>query len=111
MRRVTSAAWDWVPDWSTNHFGDDPISSAVGTVLFLIGLPFMVPALLVTPFFLLESALQWSCLPIALAARALGVLPVTVWVKENGSVVHTESVRGWARARARRDALAGRRRR
>ena len=61
----------------------------------------MIPALLVTPFFLLESLLQWIVFPFAVFFRMVGVLPVVTWVKVDDQAPYEERVRGWRRAKAR----------
>lgn len=38
--------------------GDDPVSAVLGLIWFVLVLPFMIPALLMTPLFLIESLLQ-----------------------------------------------------
>lgn len=99
-RSITSRAWDWVPDWGTN-LGDGPISSVLGALLFIFTFPFMVPALLVTPFFVLESLLQWVVFPFVLLLRVMGVLPVVAWVQVGQYAPYEEQVRGWRRAKIR----------
>ena len=61
----------------------------------------MIPALLVTPFFLLESLLQWIVFPFAVFLRMIGALPVIAWVKVGQQAPYEERVHGWRRARAR----------
>ena len=97
---MTSRAWDWVPDWGTT-VGDGPISSIISAALFIVTFPFMIPALLVTPFFLVESLLQWLVFPFVVVLRVVGVLPVVAWVKVGNQTPHEEPVRGWRRAKAR----------
>lgn len=99
-RSLTSRAWDWVPDWGTT-VGDGPISSVISAVLFIVTFPFMIPALLVTPLFLLDSLLQWIVFPFAVAFRLIGALPVVVWVKVGDQTPYEERVQGWRRAKAR----------
>lgn len=97
---MTSRAWDWVPDWGRT-VGDGPISSIISAALFIVTFPFMIPALLVTPFFLLESLLQWLVFPFVAVLRMVGLLPVVVWVKVGSQTPYEERVRGWRRAKAR----------
>lgn len=99
-RSLTSRAWDWVPDWGRT-VGDGPISSIISAALFIVTFPFMIPALLVTPFFLLESLLQWLVFPFVAVLRMVGLLPVVVWVKVGSQTPYEERVRGWRRAKAR----------
>lgn len=99
-RSIAARAWDWVPNWGTS-LGDDPISAVLGALLFIVVLPFMIPALLVSPFFLLESLLQWLVSPFVLVLRLTAVMSVPVWVKVGDQTPHEERVRGWRRAKAR----------
>ncbi|WP_156515360.1 hypothetical protein [Dietzia timorensis] len=104
-RSLTSRAWDWAPDWGTT-VGDGPISSIISAVLFIVTFPFMIPALLITPFFLLESLLQWIVFPFAVALRLIGAIPVVAWVKVGDQAPYEERVHGWRRAKARSAELA-----
>lgn len=99
-RSLSSRAWDWVPDWGTT-VGDGPISSIISAALFIVTFPFMIPALLITPFFLLESLLQWIVFPFAVALRLIGAIPVVAWVQVGNQTPYEERVRGWRRAKAR----------
>lgn len=102
-RKAASTAWDWVPDWGRSYVSDDPVSSTLAAIGWIIALPFMIPALLVTPFFLLECLLQWLCFPFALVLRFAGIIPVAIETTRRGEILHTERVTGWGKARARRD--------
>lgn len=98
-RRLVAAAWDLVPIVSGTS-GDDPISALLG----ILSLIFAIPAMLLTPFFLIELLLQLLCLPFALLARAFGWLSVEIDVRrESGDrdEIHRERVRGWGAARRR----------
>lgn len=68
---------------------------------FILVFPFMIPALLVTPFFLLESLLQWIVFPFAVFLRLVAALPVAAWVQVGNQTPYEERVRGWRRAKAR----------
>lgn len=92
-RELAGNAWDLVPESATS-FGDDPISAFIAMVWFLLCLPMMIPALLVTPFFLIESLLQWLAAPFALLFQAFGWLSIPIEVSESGKRVHCERVRG-----------------
>ena len=100
-RSLTSRLWDWVPVSSGSSSGDDPISAVLTVLWFILVFPFMIPALLVTPFFLLESLLQWIVFPFAVFFRLVGALPVVAWVKVGDQIPYEETVRGWRRAKAR----------
>lgn len=100
-RRLTSAAWDLVPTGPVGSLGDDPISGILGLLWFVLVFPFMIPALLVTPFFLLEALLQWIAMPFAVLLRMMGMTDVEIDVKQPGGVRHVERVRGWGAAKER----------
>lgn len=100
-RSLTSRLWDWVPISSGSSSGDDPISAVLTVLWFILVFPFIIPALLVTPFFLLESLLQWIVFPFAVLLRMIGALPVVAWVKVGDQTPYEETVRGWRRAKAR----------
>ena len=99
-RSLTSRLWEWVPSWGFSS-NDDPISTVVAVLWSILVLPFMIPALLISPFFLIESLLQWMVFPFVLLFRMTGVLPVVVWVAVGHQAPYEERVRGWQRARAR----------
>lgn len=92
-------AWDLVP--SNGPDGDDPISSVIGAVLFVLYLPFMIPALLITPFYLVELLAQLLCLPGVMLLRALGALDTEVRIRRGDMLVHRERITGWSAARRR----------
>ncbi|WP_153504392.1 hypothetical protein [Cumulibacter manganitolerans] len=104
-RRAFTGAWQLVPDWGTG-FGDDPVSAVLGLIVLVVTLPFMIPALLITPFFLAESILQWLVLPFAVLARAAGWVPVEVDVRHGSGARYAERVAGWGAARARMRQIA-----
>lgn len=96
-------AWDLVP--TTGPSSDDPLSSILGAVLFVLYLPLMIPALLITPFYLLELLAQLLCLPLAMLLRAVGALDTEVRIRRGDMLVHRERVSGWSAARRRGGAL------
>lgn len=103
------SAWDLVPDWAT-PLGDDPVSAFIGLLAFVICLPLTIPALLISPLFLIESLLQWLCLPFAVLARMLGWVDVEVEVERaqptGRELLHAERVRGWGAAEQRIEQIA-----
>lgn len=103
-RSATAEAYDWLPLWG-KPTGDDPISVTLGLIGFIICLPLLIPAFLMTPIFLAESLLQWLVLPFAVLLRMLGVLPVEVDARRGDGAVYRERVNGWARAKERKRQL------
>ena len=96
-RAVNARLWDRVP--TDNHGGgDDPISAAIGCFMFILVLPWLVPALLILPFFLAECLLQWIFALPVLLVRSLGGarVPVRVMVDDRR---HDESIAGWGAAK------------
>lgn len=70
-RALNARLWDRVPtDGHTG--GDDPISAAIGCFMFILVLPWLVPAILILPFFLAECLLQWLFALPVLLVRSLG---------------------------------------
>lgn len=90
-RRWVSRAWDLVPDVAS---GDDPISM----VLFVLCLPLMIPALLLTPIYLLECALQWVLTPFAALLRLVGAMDVEIVARSWWLTKDARRVRGWTAA-------------
>jgi hypothetical protein len=86
---------------------DDPITAAIGLVLAIVGLIFLVPALLVLLGLVLELALLLALLPLAIVLRVALRRPWTVQVVgPSENVVHTERVVGWRASTARIGQLA-----
>lgn len=105
-REWTSSAWDLVPTGPANSVGDDPVSAVLGLIWFVLVLPFMIPALLMTPLFLIESLLQWIVMPFAILLRMMGVLDVEVDARQAGGFKHVERVSGWGAAKERMREIA-----
>ena len=77
--------------------GDDPISA----ILAVIGLIFLLPAIIVLAVMLAEFLLLLLLLPLWLIVRAVvgGAWPIEVW--RGRTCVGVESVKGWTPSRIR----------
>ncbi|WP_134324198.1 hypothetical protein [Cumulibacter soli] len=96
--------WDWIPSWGKSG-GDDELSSILAMIRFILCLPLMIPAAVMTVLFLIESLAQWIVMPFAVLLRLCGVIPVGVDARDNAGRVHRERVHGWGRAKQRKREL------
>lgn len=95
-REMTRKAWGLVPTDSVDSDG------IIGIVFAIILIPFLIPALLVTPFFLVETLLQLLAAPFALILRACGAMDTELVKRSRLTTYETRRIHGWSAASVER---------
>ncbi|MFV0532101.1 MAG: hypothetical protein ACK5MR_00425 [Cumulibacter sp.] len=89
-RGWVAETWDWVLSWGKRG-GDDELSSILAMIRFILCLPLMIPAAVMTVLFLIESLAQWIVMPFAVLLRLCGLIPVVVDARDSAGRASTAS--------------------